>query len=64
MDSKDMIVEVVYETKDGLFPLEIAEAVQKRFQTQITTREVERIVKKNPKLFIEIDGRIKAPPHI
>jgi argonaute-like protein implicated in RNA metabolism and viral defense len=61
MDSKDMISEVVYEIKDGLFPLEIAEAVEKRFNTRMTTLEVERIIKKNPKLFVEMDGKIKSP---
>jgi len=63
MDSKDMIVEVVYETEDGLFPLEIAEAIERRFGTHMTTLEVERIIKKNPKLFVEMDGRIKNPLH-
>ena len=63
IDSKDMIVEVVYETEDGLFPLEIAEAIERRFGTHMTTLEVERIIKKNPKLFVEMDGRIKNPLH-
>jgi len=63
MDAKDMILQVVYESKDGLYPLDIAEAVLKRFQTQITTRQVEQIVKKNPKLFVEKDARICSPSH-
>ena len=63
MDAKDMILQVVYESKDGLYPLDIAEAVLKRFQTQITTRQVEQIVKKNPKLFVEKDAKICSPSH-
>ena len=58
MDIKDMMVEVVYESKDGMFPLDIAEEVSKRFQTPITTRQVEQIVQKNPKLFVEKNSRI------
>jgi hypothetical protein len=61
MDIKDMMVEVVYESKDGMFPLDIAEAVSKRFQTPITTRQVEQIVQKNPKLFVEKNSRICSP---
>ena len=63
MDSKDMIVEVVYETKDGLFPLQIAEAVTRKYNIHMTTREVEQIVGKNPKLFVEDNGKIKSPTH-
>jgi hypothetical protein len=46
-----------------LYPLEIVEAVSKRFQTQVTTRQVEQIIKKNPKLFVEKDGKICCPSH-
>lgn len=63
MDTKDMIVEVVYENKDGLFLLQIGEAVNKRFNTHMTTREVEQIIRKNPKLFVEESGKIKCPIH-
>jgi len=63
MDTKDMIVEVVYENKDGLFLLQIGEAVNKRFNTHMTTREVEQIIKKNSKLFVEENGKIKCPNH-
>ncbi len=63
MDIKDMVVQVVYESKDGLFLLAIAEAVTSRFKIQMNSRQVEEIVKKNPKLFVEVDGRIKAPTH-
>jgi len=61
MDSKDMILQVVYESKDGMFPLEIAEAVSKKYSTLVTTREVEQIIKKNRKLFVEENGKIKCP---
>jgi hypothetical protein len=61
MDSANMILQVVYENKEGMFPLEIAEAVSKRFNTQMSTREVEQTVKKNHKLFIVDNGKIKCP---
>ena len=57
-----MVVEIVYEKKDGLFPLQIAEGVNNRFKSAITTRDVEQVVKKNPKLFVEENGKIKCPP--
>ena len=62
MDIRDMVVEVVYDNKEGIFPLQIGEAVNKRFQTHITTRDVEQVIKKNPKLFVEENGKIKCPP--
>jgi hypothetical protein len=62
MDIRDMVVEIVYENKDGLFLLQIGEGVNKRFNTHITTRDVEQVVKKNPKLFVEENGKIKCPP--
>ena len=62
MDIRDMVVELVYDNKDGLFPLQIAEGVNKRFKTNVTTRDVEQVIKKNPKLFVEENGKIKCPP--
>ncbi len=62
MDIKDMVVQVVYESGDGLFPLAIAENVARRFEVHVNSRQVEEVIKKNPKLFIEVDGKIKAPP--
>ena len=62
MDIRDMVVEVVYENKNGMYLLEIGEAVNKRFNIHMTTREVEQIIKKNPKLFVEENGKIKSPP--
>ena len=61
MDLKDMIVTVVYQSPDGLFPLQIVEALAHRFGTQTTTKEVLQILKKNLKLFVETDGKIKSP---
>jgi hypothetical protein len=55
-----MIVTVVYQSPDGLFPLEILEALARQFGTQTTTKQVLQIVKRNPKLFVEIDGRIRS----
>jgi hypothetical protein len=61
MDLKDMIVTVVYQSPDGLFPLQIVEALARQFGTQTTTKQVLQILKKNPKLFVETDGKIKSP---
>ena len=61
MDTKDMIVEIVYANKDGMFPLQIGEAVNKRFNTRMSTREVEQIIQKNKKLFVEENGKYKCP---
>jgi hypothetical protein len=63
MDTKDMVVEVVYEVKEGLFPMQIAEAVTKKYGVQMTTREAEQVISKNKKLFVEENGKIKAPTH-
>jgi hypothetical protein len=61
MDIKDKIEQVVYESKDGLFLLEITEGVTNRFKIQVNSRQIEEVIKKNPKLFVEVDGKIKAP---
>ena len=61
MDLKDMIVSVVYQSPDGLVPLQIVEALARQFGTQTTTKQVLQILKKNPKLFTETDGKIKSP---
>jgi hypothetical protein len=63
MNLKDMIIQVVYISRDGLSLLKIVEEVNNRYDTHTTTREVERVVRKNSKLFVEVDGKIKNPPH-
>ena len=63
METRDMIVEVVYENKDGMFLMQIGEAVNKRFNDRMTTRDVEQVIKKNPKLFVEENSKIKSPTH-
>jgi hypothetical protein len=63
MDIRDEIVQVVYESKDGLFLLEITEAVTNRFKMQVNSRQIEEVIRKNPKLFVEVNGKIKAPVH-
>ncbi len=45
MDLKDMIVAVVYPSPEGLVPMQIVEAVL-------------QIVQANPKLLIEVQGKI------
>ena len=61
MDLKDMIVAVVYQSPGGLGPAQIVEALAHRFDTQTTSKQVLQIVAKNPKLFVEIEGKIKSP---
>jgi hypothetical protein len=63
MDIRDKVVEIVYESKEGLFPLAIAEAVSKRYSIPVNSRQVEEVVRKNPKLFVEVNGKIQAPVH-
>jgi hypothetical protein len=63
MDIRDKVIENVYESKEGLFPLAIAEAVSRRYSIQVNSRQVEDVIRKNPKLFVEVSGKIKAPVH-
>ena len=60
MDLKDMIVAVVYQSPGGLGPVQIVEALARQFNTQTTSTQVLQIVNKNPKLFVEIEGKIKS----
>ena len=61
MSLKEMIVAVVYETPQGLAPVEIVEALARQFDAQTTTRQVLQVVQANPKLFIETGGRVDRP---
>ena len=61
MDTRDMVVEVVYDAPNGLILMDIGEAVNKRYHTPLSTRDVEQIIDKNPKLFTEENGKIKCP---
>lgn len=63
MELKDMILSVVYQSPDGLFPLKIVEEITRQYGTETTTKQVLRIVEKNPKLFTETNGKIKSPPN-
>jgi len=63
MDLKDMIITVVYQSPGGLFPLQIVEALASQFDTQTNTKQVLQVVERNPKLFIESNGKIKSPPN-
>ena len=62
MDLKDMVLSVVYQSHDGLSPVEIVKALARQFGTQTTSKQVLQIVNKNPKLFVETDGKIKSSP--
>jgi hypothetical protein len=46
-----------------MFLMQIGEAVNKRFNVRMTTRDVEQVIKKNPKLFVEENSKIKSPTH-
>jgi hypothetical protein len=61
MELKDMILCIVYQTKDGLFPLKIVEEIARQYGTVTTTKQVLHIVEKNPKLFVEKGGKIRSP---
>ncbi len=61
MDMKEMIVVVVYENPDGLVPMDVADAVSRRFGAQLNTKQVLQTVRANPKLFVESEGRVKRP---
>ncbi len=63
MNAKDMVVGVVYESANGLLPYEISEAIEKKYKTLVTTREIQAVLKKNSRLFIEENGRIKSPSY-
>lgn len=56
MDMKEMIVAVVYESPEGLVPLEILESISRRFGEQINTKQVLQTVRANPKLFVDTGG--------
>lgn len=62
MNLKEMMVSLVYQSPDGLSIVKIVELVGRQYMTQTTSKQVVDIVEKNPKLFVEIDGKIKSPP--
>jgi hypothetical protein len=61
MDLKEMMVAVVYESPGGLVPLEVVEAVSRRFGVQINTKQVLQTVRANPKMFVDTEGRVRRP---
>jgi hypothetical protein len=61
MDLKDMMVAVVYESPDGLTPVDVVEAMTRRFGLESNTKQVLQAVRANPKLFVEMEGRVKRP---
>ena len=62
MDLKDMITTVVYLSPEGLSPLDIVERIDNQFGIKTTAKKVLQIVEVNPKLFLEVQGKIKNPP--
>ena len=62
MDLKDIIVTIVYLSPDGLSPLDIVERINDQFGIKTTTKEVLQTVGANPKLFLQVQGKIKNPP--
>ena len=59
MELKDMILSVVYQNPDGMHPLQIVEALA-QLGMETNTKQILKIIDKNPKLFIEKDGKIKS----
>ncbi len=60
MELKDMILSVVYQSADGLVPLKIVDEISRQYGTETNTKQVLHIVEKNPKLFTEVNGKIKS----
>lgn len=63
MKLQDMILQVVYTNNQGMSIFKIMEEVNKKYDTHTTTREVEQVIRKNRKLFVEVNGKIKSPAH-
>jgi len=57
MDIRDKVVEIVYESKEGLFPLAIAEAVSKRYSIPVNSRQVEDVVRKTQNFSLKQTGK-------
>ncbi len=60
MDLKDMILSIVYQSSNGLVPIQIVGELASQYRLQTTTKQVLQIVDKNPQLFLEENGRIKG----
>lgn len=56
-----MIMQVVYLNKDGLSLIKIVEDIKTKYDIQTNTREIEQIIRKNRKLFVEVNGKFKSP---
>jgi len=61
MDLKDMIITVVYQSKNGMSPVEIVEAISQKYSVQTTSKQIMQIVDKNPQLLTQSQGRVKSP---
>ncbi len=56
----DMVTSVVYPHVDGLPLTDIVDALEKQYEIRTTTREVLQVIKQNPGIFTEVQGRIQA----
>ena len=61
MDLKDQIVSVVYQSSSALGPVQIVEELARKFDLKTNSKQVLQVISKNPKLFVEVDGRFKSP---
>jgi hypothetical protein len=62
MELKEMIVNVVYLSPDGLVPLKIVDEIAQKYGLETTTQHVLQVVKKNPQILVEDPkGKIKTP---
>ncbi len=59
-DLKQVIASLVYQRADGLTPVEIVDGLS-QLGIQSSARQVIQVVERNPKLFVEANGRICAP---
>ncbi len=62
MDLKEMILNIVYLSPEGLSPIKIVEALASQYSVQTTTQQVLHIIEKHPKLFHDDEGKIMCPP--
>jgi hypothetical protein len=59
-DMKDMLMTVVCQKTEGLVPLQIVADISRQFGVQTSTKQIMQIIKRYPKLFMEVEGRIAS----
>ena len=62
MDMKEVIASVVYQSDQGLSPVQIVEALA-QVGIQASARQVIDVVDKNPRLFAQFEGKVVKPTY-